>query len=150
MSPSGTLAIAFQPPTVLNGEVDDAVHLSLLARCTGSLEGTGRGVHPDVDTRDETTSQQEIVVFEEDNLAQELLHLRNLEDALDESLSGTVGGVSLTGKEEDDGALGVVHNLAETVEVGEQQMSALIGCEATAEADDQCVGIETLEELHHT
>ena len=32
--PAGTLAIALEPPAVLDGEVDDTVHLGLLARGT--------------------------------------------------------------------------------------------------------------------
>ena len=50
--------------------------------------------------------------------------------------------MSLAGKQEHDGALWVVHDLAETVEVGKQQVSTLISGKATAESDDQCVGIE--------
>ena len=37
----------------------------LLARRTGSLEGTGRRVHPDVHTRNEAASQLHVVVVEE-------------------------------------------------------------------------------------
>ena len=48
--PSGTLAIALQPPAILHGEVDNTVHLCLFARGAGSLHRTCRRVHPDVNT----------------------------------------------------------------------------------------------------
>ena len=56
--------------------------------------------------------------------------------------------MSLTGKEEYHRTIGIVHNLIQTVQVGEQQVSTLVGSKAAAEADDQCVGVEALNEFH--
>ena len=56
----------------------------------------------------------------------------------------------LAGKQEDDRTVGIVDYLAETLQVGEEQMRTLVGGEAAAEADDECVGIEVLDELDHT
>ena len=45
--------------------------------------------------------------------------------------------------------VGVVHNLGQTVEVGEEQVGALVGGEAAAEADHQGVGRDALDDGHH-
>ena len=58
--------------------------------------------------------------------------------------------VSLSGKQEDDGALGVVHNLAETLQVGKEQMCTLISSKAAAEADNQSIVVETLDEFDNS
>ena len=64
---------------------------------------------------------------------------------LDEALSCTVGGVRLTGKEELHGIVGIVDNLREAFEVGEEKMGALVGGETTSEADDERVGVDLVE-----
>ena len=144
--PAGTFAIAFKPPAVEYGEVDYTVHQSLLAGCSGSFERTGRCVQPDVDTRYQATGQLHVIVLKENNLTQELGTAGNLDNLLDESLTGTVVRVSLTGKEELDGIVGVVDNLGQTIEVGKQQVGTLVGSEATAETDEQRIGIDLVEQ----
>ena len=62
----------------------------------------------------------------------------------------TVGGVSLTCKEEHDRTLRVVDNLAQTVQIGEQQVGTLIGGKAAAEADNEGIGVELTEQVDHT
>ena len=49
-SPTSTLAVTFYPPTIKYREVDNTIHLSLLARCTRSLQWTCRSIHPDINT----------------------------------------------------------------------------------------------------
>ena len=95
-SPACALTVAFNPPTIKHGEIDDTVHLSFLARGTRCLQRTGRCVHPDVDTRHQTTGQLHIVILEEDNLAQELRHAADFENTLNQALTSTVGGMGLT------------------------------------------------------
>ena len=46
--------------------------------------------------------------------------------------------------------LRIIHNLAETIQVGEQQVGTLISSKTTAEADDQGIGVETLQQLDYT
>ena len=58
--------------------------------------------------------------------------------------------MSLTGKQEDDWTFRIVDNLAQTLKVGEEQMSTLVSGKAAAEADDQSVGIEALKKLDHS
>ena len=142
----GTLTIAFNPPTIKNREVNHTVHLGLLTRCAGSLERTGRSIHPDIDTRYQATGKLHIVVLEEDNLTEELWTLADFKDLLDKSLSGAVSGVSLTREEEEHWMLGVVNNLAEAIQVGEEQVGALVSSKTTAEANHQRVGVDALQQ----
>lgn len=57
--------------------------------------------------------------------------------------------MSLTREEEQYWMLRVVDNLFETVEVGEQQMSALVSSKTTAETNHQRVRIDALENAHY-
>ena len=148
--PTGTLTIAFNPPTVKHGEVDHTVHLSLLTGCTRCFERTGRRVHPDVHTRNQATGQLHIVVLEEDNLTKELRTLADLINALNQALTGTISRMRLTREEEQNRTIGIVHNLAQTIEIGKQKMGTLIGSKATAEANHQCIGVDALKQRHHT
>ena len=141
-SPTGTLAIAFVPPAVLDGEVDDAVHQRLLAAGAGSLLRTGGGVEPDVNATDETTGKVHVVVLEEDDLTEELRTTADVDDALDEPLPCPIVGMCLAGVDELHGIVGVVDDASQTVEVGEEQMSTLVGGETASEADEQGVGID--------
>ena len=49
-SPTSTLAVTFYPPAIKHREVDNTIHLSLLTRCTRSLQWTCRSIHPDINT----------------------------------------------------------------------------------------------------
>ena len=68
---------------------------------------------------------------------------------LDEALSCTVGGVCLTGEEELHGIVGVVDNLRQAFEIGEEQVGALVGGKAAGEANDERVGVDLVEQRHH-
>ena len=149
-SPAGTFTITFHPPAVEHGEVDHAVHLSLLTRRAAGFERAGRRVHPDVDARNQAACQLHVVVLQEDNLAKELGTLADLEDTLDQSLTCAVGRVGLAREEEEHRVLGVVHNLGQTLQVGEEKVGALVGGEAAAEADHQRVGIDAFEQRYDT
>ena len=58
--------------------------------------------------------------------------------------------MSLTGKQEYYWVLRIVHNLAQALQVGKQQVSTLVSSKAAAETDYQCVRIHTLEQRNHT
>ncbi len=147
--PSGTLLVALDPPAVEHGELHHAVHHALLARRARSLQRTGRGVHPDVDALNHLAGQVHVVVLQEEYLAHELRHGRYLHNALDEILTGLVVRVSLAGEDELHGALFVVHDLRQTVEVREEQVGALVGGEAAGEADGEDVGLDAVDDLNH-
>ena len=72
--PTSALAITFHPPSVEDREIDNTIKLSLLARRATGFERASRRVHPDIYTRNKTTRQLHVVIFEEDNLAKELRH----------------------------------------------------------------------------
>ena len=112
-----------------------AVHHSLLAAGAGGLLTAGRVVHPDVHALYQHLCQSDVVVGYEHNLAYELGQFGNLHDALDKVASGLVGGVSLACKQELHGALGVVHNLGQAVQILEEQERTLVGCKAAGETN---------------
>ncbi len=57
--------------------------------------------------------------------------------------------MSLAGEYELDGELLVVHDLGQTVEVGEEEMGAFVCCEAASKADDEGIGIDAVNDVHH-
>ena len=99
-SPSCTFSVAFKPPAVEDGKVYDSVHLCFLSRGARCLRWSGWSIHPDVNTGYESSSQTHVVVFEENDFAQELWALRNLVDFLDKSLSCTICRMSFTREQE--------------------------------------------------
>ena len=146
-SPTCALLVTLVPPAVEDGEVQGTIHDGLLARSTGSLQWTSWGVHPDVATRNETLGNIHVVVLDKDYLAYELRHTRNLDDATDQTLATAISWVSLACKDELNRTLGVVDNLGQTVEVGEEQVCTLIGSETTCEANGESIGIEGIDSL---
>ena len=52
--------------------------------------------------------------------------------------------MSLTGKEEHHRTLWIIDDTAQTIEVGKQQVSTLVGSKTTTEANNQCVGVQAL------
>ena len=147
--PPGALLVAFDPPSVEHRELQHAVHDALFARRTRSFERTGRGVEPYVDALHHAACQLHVVVLQEEDLAHELRHGGHFDDAFDEVLPRLVVGVGLAGEDELHGALLVVHDGREPVEVREEQVGALIGCEAACETDGQHVGLDALDDLQH-
>ena len=94
-------------------------------------------------------SQTHVVVFEEDNLAFEFRTARDFDDMLNQALTTTIGGMSLTCKYELDRELRIIDNLSQTVEVGKQEVSTLVSSEAAAETDNQRVRIHLFEDSNH-
>ena len=125
-----------------------AIHGSLLAGCSGGLERPCRVVHPDIHALDEPLGDRDVIARDEDNLSEETLILGNLDDPLDEILTGLVGRVSLAGEEELYRTLRIVHDLVEPVKVGEQQGSTLVGCETAGESDCQDIITQSLVDGH--
>ena len=146
--PSGSLAIALIPPSVAHREVEQSVHLGLLARCSRSLERTCGRIEPDVNTGDQSLGDNHVVVLEENDLAQELWHARNLDDAANQVLTCAIGRMGLAGIDELDGELLVVDNLGQAVQVVEQQIGALVSSKAAGKADEQCVGVDLVDNRH--
>ena len=147
--PAGTLLVALNPPTVENRELHYTVHYALLTAGTRCLQRTGRSIQPYVNALNHLASQLHIVVLQEEDLTYELRHCRYLNDALDQILTGLIVRVSLTCKYELYGTLLVVHDSSQTVQVGEQQVSTLIGCKAACETDSQHIGFQTLNDANH-
>ena len=83
------------------------------------LRATCRSVQPDIHTRNEATCQLHIIIFQEDNLTQELRTAGNLDDSLNQALTCTIVRVSLASEKELYRIVRVIHDLGQTIEVGE-------------------------------
>ena len=58
--------------------------------------------------------------------------------------------VGLTRKEELYRIVGVVHNLGQTVQVGEQQVCTLVSGETASETYQQCIRVNLVQQRHNT
>ena len=116
--PSRALAIALVPPSVEHREVEQAIHLGLLATGSRCLEWACGSIEPDVNTSDKTLRHCHVVVLKEYNLAQELRHLRNLNNALNQVFTGTVGRMRFTCKDKLNREFLIIDNAREAVKVG--------------------------------
>ena len=141
-SPAGAFLVAFHPPAIQHGEVHGAVHGRFFAGSTGGLLRTGRIVHPHIHALDHALSQRNIVAGHKHDLADETGILGNIHNLLDQVLTGFIGRMGLTREEELHRLGGIVHNLVQTVQVAEQQRSALIRGKTTGEADGKDIVAE--------
>ena len=136
--------VGLGPPAIEHGEVEAAVEHHFLAAGAGGFQGTARIVEPDVDALDEVAADVDVVVLDEDELVGEVGVAHHLGDLLQHALAGLVVRMGLAGKEELHGALGIVDHGGQPLDVGQQQVGALVGGEAAGEADGQRVGRESL------
>ena len=148
--PSGSFTVTFQPPSVKYRQVYNTVHQSFFTGSTGSFQRTSRSVHPDIYTRNQTTSQFHIVIFKENDLTKEFRTVRDFHNLLDQTLTGTIVGMSLTCKQELYRVIRIVHDLGQTIQVCEQQMCTLVSSKTTCETDQQCVRIDLVHQRNHT
>ena len=58
--------------------------------------------------------------------------------------------MSLTGIEELNGIVRIIHNLGQAVEVGEKQMRSLVCGKTTSETYQQGIGIDFVHQRNHT
>jgi hypothetical protein len=86
---------SFRPPAVEHGEVDGAVDGGLHSRRSAGFQRVLRIVEPDVDPRYQLARECEIVILDEQYLADELGPHREFVYLLDQSLAGLVVRVSL-------------------------------------------------------
>ncbi len=66
--------------------------------------------------------------------------LGHLEDALDERLSITIGGVCFSSEDELNGSIGIPENRLEPVGIGEEHPRPLVGGEASGESNREPIG----------
>ena len=57
--------------------------------------------------------------------------------------------VGLTCEQELYRIVGIVHNLGQTFQIGEQQMRTLISGETTSETNQQCIRVDLVQQRHN-
>ena len=85
-------------------------------------------------------------IFHEDELVGELGVAHELGDLLEDLLAGLVEGMGFAGEDELHWALGVVDHGRESLDVGKEEVGALVSGKAAGEADGEGVGHEELAE----
>ncbi len=88
----------------------------------------------------------DVVVLDEHEIARKFAVLAQVNDLLDEAFAVVVARMRLAGEDELDGALLVVRELHDVLELLENQRRAFVGGEAAREADGQRVGIQQMVE----
>ena len=134
--------VGLGPPAVEYGQIEAAVEHDLLAAGAGGLERTARIVEPHIDALDQVAADVDVVVLDEDELVAELGVAHHARDLLQDSLSRLVVRMRLAGEQELHRALGIVDHRGQALDVGEDQVGALVGGEPAREADGQRIGRE--------
>ena len=139
--------VSFGPPAVEDGEVEASVEDDLLSAGTGGFKRAAWVVEPHIDALDEVAAYVDVVVLDEDELVGELAVAHHLGDLLQDLFAGLVEGMGFAGEDELHWALGVVDHGGETLDVGEEEVGAFVGGEATGEADREGIRGEELAEV---
>ena len=130
---------ALWPPTVQDGTVRNTVHGCFHAGCTGGFQRANRVVEPDVYTAGHRQAGVHVVVFNEGH-GDVVGHLScRCEDVPNQLFSALVFRVRFSTEHELDT---VGPDGSEPFEVAEDQVGALVGCEAACEANGQTVFVE--------
>ena len=139
--------VSFGPPAVEDGEVEASVEDDLLSAGARGFEGTAWVVEPDVDSLDEVAAYVDVVVLDEDELVGELAVAHHLGDLLEDLLARLVEGMGFAGEDELHWALGVVDHGRESLDVGKEEVGALVSGKAAGEADGEGIRGEELAEV---
>src|SRR6185369_4721648 len=103
---------------------------------------TPRVVQPNIDSLDEVTSHIDVVVLDEYDFVGELWVPHQLSNLLQHAFAWFIARMCLSGKDKLHRILGIVHHRCQSFDVSENQVCALIGCEATGKTDGQCIRTE--------
>src|SRR5205807_3443729 len=136
------------PPAVEHGKIESAIQDNFLAAGARCLQGAARIVQPDIDSLHEVAANVDVVVLDKDELVGEEAVAHEFGNLLQDSLAGFVVRMGLAGKDELDRTFGIVDHRGETLDVGENQVGALVGGEAAGKSDGERVWTEHLAEAH--
>ena len=126
----------------------DTIHGGLLSTRTRSLLRASRGVHPYVHALHHVTGQVHVIIREEQYLTQELRVFGDLHYPLDQILTGLIRRVSFPREYKLNRTIRVIHDLIQTIQITEQQMSSFIGSKTTGKTDCQYVIPQSVLNLH--
>src|SRR5687768_6948598 len=117
--PSIGSVVAFLPPSIKDAQVDHAVESGLLPARSARLQWKARGVEPDVDPLDEELCHVHIIVFQECDVAPQFMVIAKPQNLMNKKTARLIGRVSLSGKNQLDGAPLVMKQQFQSFEVAE-------------------------------
>ena len=133
------------PPAVLNADVERPVEGGLHARGAAGLLGTAGVVKPDIAALDQKAGDVHIVVLEEEDAAGKRLLAGQVNDLADQLLAGIVVRMGLAGEEDLYRPVAVGEEGGQTLEVAEDQATALVGGKTPRKTDGQRLGVQGLQ-----
>src|SRR5713226_2745064 len=133
---SDALDVAFHPPAVENAQARHAIQRGLHAAGAGSLERKLRRIEPEVHAGSHFSAELEIVVVEEDHWHRFPQRFFRLENPAYDVLPAAIIRMRLAGINDLEVA-GVLGNLPETIEIGQDQLGAFVARCAARETDGE-------------
>ena len=103
-----------------------------------------RIVQPHIHPGNQSPRQPQFVILDQQDFALEVRQVRHLREPADDVLAGHVGRMRLAGEDEQDRTLFVAEDLAQPVEILEQQRGALVRSKAARETDGEHVRIDRI------
>ena len=131
--------VGLRPPAVQDREVQAAVQQYLLPAGAGRFLRPAGIVEPHVDALHELATEADVVVLEEDQLAEEAGVPAELVNLPQHALGRLVARVRLARNHELDGALRVVDETRQAVRILQEQRRPLVGGHPAGETDGQGV-----------
>ncbi len=138
--------VAFRPPAVEHRHVDDAVDAGLHAGGTAGLHRVFGSVQPDVTALHQVAREVQVVAFDHDQAADQIVFHRRRIEFPDQRLTGLVARVGLAGEDHQHRPLRVVEQTCDAFAIAQDQGGPLVGRESTREPDDNSVGVGLLHE----
>ncbi len=134
--------IPLAPPSVEDAQVQASVGEHLHAAGAARLHSPPGRVEPHVRSLHEVARHHEVVVLDEDRAATELLALAEAHHCLHHLLAFAVARMGLAREDDLHRPLRVEQDPLQPLQVGQDQVGALVGGEAAGEADGESAGVE--------
>src|SRR5882672_3499287 len=138
--------VGLSPPAIEDRKIQSAIQDNFLTAGARCFQGTAGIVQPDIDALHEIAPDIDVIVFDKDELVGKQAVAHEFGDLLQYFFARLVVGMGLTSKDELHRAFGIVHHGGEALEIGEDQVGALVGGEAAGKSDGQRVWTEHLAE----
>ena len=115
-----------------------------MSACAGGFLRPAGIVQPDVHALHEVAAHVDVVIFDEDEAIPELAVAHQLRDLLQNSFAGLVERMGFAGEDELHGTLRIVHHGGELLDIGEDQVGALVRGESPRKSDRERIGTENI------
>ena len=134
--------IGLRPPAIQNRKIEAAVQNHFLTAGSGRFQRPPGVIQPHINALHQVSPHVDVVILDENEAVGKLAVTHKLRDLLEDALAGFVAGMGLSGENKLHGAFGIVGQRGQHLDIGQNQVGALIGGKAAGKSDGQGVGAQ--------